>query len=252
MPSVSNPQRRACHYVVTLWRVLVDVGHLVLLLMRSSRALAAENLFLRKQLAMFQERQLKPHRANDSSRWVMAALSRWFDWRDALVVVKPDTLIRWHRKGFGLFWRHKSRPVGRPRLPEVVQQLIRTMAAENLTWGEERITNELQLKLGIRLASSTVRKYMSRRNRPAQDPNQRWLTPAVVDLYSQPRRDDRRQRFLHGSHGPVPYPLCIGRHGARSPPDSALRGDGSSHGRVDLAAIPSGTAGQPPVSFRHS
>jgi len=106
----------------------------------------------------------------------MAALSRWFDWRDALVVVKPDTIIRWHRKGFRLFWRRKSRPVGRPRLPEDLQQLIRAMAAENLTWGEERIANELKLKLGIRVAPSTVRKYMGRRNRPTQDPTQRWLT----------------------------------------------------------------------------
>jgi hypothetical protein len=66
------------------------------------------------------------------------------------VVVKPDTLIRWHRKGFRLFWRWKSRPVGRPRLPKDLQELIRKMAAENPTWGEERIAKELRLKLAIR------------------------------------------------------------------------------------------------------
>jgi transposase InsO family protein len=159
---------------VTLSQVLADFGRLALLLIRSPRTLAAENLFLRKQLAMFQEHQVKPHRANDATRWVMAALSLWFEWRDALVVVKPDTLIRWHRQGFRLFCRRKSRPVGRPRLPQELQQLIRTMAAENITWGQERIANELKVKLGIRVAPSTVRKYMNRSSRPAQDPALRW------------------------------------------------------------------------------
>ena len=68
--------------------------------MRSRRALAAENLFLRKQLALFQERKVKPRTADDATRWIMATLSRLFAWRDALWNVKPDTLIRWHRKGF--------------------------------------------------------------------------------------------------------------------------------------------------------
>ena len=81
----------------------------------------------------------------------MAAASRLFDWRMALVVVKPDTLIRWHRKGFGLFWRWKSKPTGRPRLPKDLRELIRRMAAENPSWGQERIANELTLKLGIRI-----------------------------------------------------------------------------------------------------
>jgi hypothetical protein len=111
----------------------------------------------------------------------MAVLSRWFDWRGALVIVKPDTLIRWHRKGFRLFWRRKSRPVGRPAIPKELRQLIRTMAAENITWGEERIANELQWKLGIRVAASTVRKYLNRGNSPEhRDPNQRWLTSCAI------------------------------------------------------------------------
>ena len=159
---------------MTLSQVLADFGRLALLLIRSPRTMAAENLFLRKQLAMFQEHQVKPHRANDATRWVMAALSLWFEWRDALVVVRPDRLIRWHRQEFRLFCRRKSRPVGGPRLPQELQQLIRTMAAENITWGEERIANELKVKFGIRVAPSTVRKYMNRSSRPAQDPAQCW------------------------------------------------------------------------------
>ena len=93
------------HLVRTAFRVLVDFLGLVVLTCRSRSALEAENLFLRKQLALFQERQTKPRRANDSTRWLMGFVSRWFDWRNALVVVKPETPIRWHRKGFRLFWR---------------------------------------------------------------------------------------------------------------------------------------------------
>jgi hypothetical protein len=70
--------------------------------------LVPENLFLRKQLALFQERKTKPRRADDSTRWLMATLSRFFPWRSALVNVKADTLTRWHRKGFLLFWRWKT------------------------------------------------------------------------------------------------------------------------------------------------
>ena len=76
--------------------------------------------------------RIKPRRADDSTRWMMAALSRLFNWRDALVAVQADTLIRWHRKGFRLFWRWKSKPTGRPRLPKNLQELIRTEAPDAL------------------------------------------------------------------------------------------------------------------------
>ncbi len=77
----------------------------------------------------------------------MATLSRMFPWRNVLLNVKPDTFIRWQRKGFRLFWRWKSKPTGRPCLPKDLRQLIREMAADNPIWGEERIANELKLKL---------------------------------------------------------------------------------------------------------
>jgi hypothetical protein len=107
----------------------------------------------------------------------MATLGRIFQWRNALVNVKPDTLIRWERKGFRLFWRWKSKPTGRPRLPENLRELIRQMAADNVSWGEERIANELKLKFGIRVSPRTVGKYL-RNGGPARTPNpkQRWLT----------------------------------------------------------------------------
>src|SRR5918996_6135163 len=106
------------HCLFTAMIVLLDLCRLVAFGLRSRRALAAENLFLRKQLALFQERKVKPQRADNATRWMMATLSRMFAWRDALWNVKPDTLIRWQRKGFRLFWQWKSRPTGRPRLPK--------------------------------------------------------------------------------------------------------------------------------------
>jgi hypothetical protein len=139
---------------------LIDLPRFVFLAAHARSALAAENLFLRKQLALFQERKVRPRRADDATRWMMASLSRMFQWRDALVKVKPDTLIHWHRKGFRLFWRWKSRPTGRPRLPKDLRELIQRMAAENPIWGEERIANELKLKLGIRVSPRSVEKYL--------------------------------------------------------------------------------------------
>src|SRR5215471_1098402 len=108
---------------------------------------------------------------------MMATLSRMLPWRDALLNVKASTLIRWHRQGFRLFWRWKSKPMGRPRLPRDLRRLIREMAAENATWGEERIANELKLKLGVRVSPRTVENYL-RDGGPARTPDakQRWLT----------------------------------------------------------------------------
>ena len=128
--------RTVGHCLRTILPVVADLLRLAVLMGRSRRGLAAENLFLRKQLALFQERKVRPRRADDSTRWMMATLSRMFQWRGALVNVKPDTLIRWHRKGFRLFWRWKSKPTGRPRLPKDLRELIRRMAAENPIWGE--------------------------------------------------------------------------------------------------------------------
>lgn len=142
--------------------LLQDAIRFLLLGTRSSAALKAENLFLRKQLALYLERKAKPRRANDATRLSLALLSRLFAWKDALVIVRPETLIRWHRKGFRLFWRHKSKPRGRPRIPADLRELISQMARSNPTWGEERIAAELLLKLGIRLSPRTIRRYLPR------------------------------------------------------------------------------------------
>jgi putative transposase len=145
------------------------------LFLRPRKSLEAEILFLRRQLALYRERGVKPKRVDAVTRVTLAFLSRWFDWRTALVVVRPETLIRWHRSGFRLFWRWKSRP-GRPRIPQELRELIRWMASENPLWGQERIANELLLKLGVRVSPRTVRKYLPRPvpGRPRGD--QRWST----------------------------------------------------------------------------
>jgi transposase InsO family protein len=155
--------------------IFIDVVMFCRLCLRSPAALAAENLFLRKQLGLYVERKTKSRRATDAVRFTLAQLSRFFDWRNVLTVVKPDTLIRWHRKGFRLFWKWKSRPIGRPRVPVKIQQLIIEMASSNVTWGEKRIAHELLLKLGIQISPRTVRRYMPRKPRP-QVPSQRWMT----------------------------------------------------------------------------
>jgi putative transposase len=132
--------------VKTIITLLGDLAAFFWLTLRPQSTLAAENLFLRKQLAMFQERKAKPRRPDTPIRIALVLLSRLFNWRDALVVVQPQTLVRWHRQGFRLFWRWKSRP-GRPPIPIELRQLIREMAMSNRSWGEERIANELLLKL---------------------------------------------------------------------------------------------------------
>jgi putative transposase len=139
-----------------------DAWRFLLLCLRPSPALVAENLFLRKQLALYQERHVKPRRATNGTRFALVWLARWFDWRHALAVVQPETFTRWHRQGSRLFWRWKSRP-GRPTIPPELQTLIRQMTRDNPTWGQERLANELLLKLGLRVSPRTVRKYMPKR-----------------------------------------------------------------------------------------
>ena len=138
--------------------LIEDAFRWLLLLFRTAESLRTENLFLRRQLALYIERGVQPHRVDAATRISLALLARRFDWRGALVVVRPATMIRWHRAGWRLLWRMKSRP-GRPLIPMELRELIRRMARENVLWGEERIANGLLLKLGIRISPRTVRKY---------------------------------------------------------------------------------------------
>ena len=143
-----------------LWLyVLADLFRLVVLGFRSQSSLAAENLFLRKQLGFYQERKIKPRRTSHPAQVTLVLLSRWFNWRSALTVVMPKTFIGWQRKRSQLFWRNKCQ-AGRPQIPPDLLRLIRKMARENPSWGQERIANELLVKLGLRVSPRTIRKYL--------------------------------------------------------------------------------------------
>jgi putative transposase len=158
--------------------LFADMLRFLVLTLRSRNSLAAENPFLRKQLAFYQERRIKPRRISHSAGLTLVWLSRWFDWKCALTVVTPKTFIAWRGKSFQLFWRRKCQS-GRPRISPELQHLIRQMARENSSWGPQRIANELLLKLGLRVSSRTVRKYLPKLpsapgGKPRRD--QRWST----------------------------------------------------------------------------
>jgi putative transposase len=142
----------------------------LLSLLKSQRALALENLALRHQLAILHRTAPAKPRIHPFDRAVWVWLSRVFDeWREALVVVKPPTVVRWHRAAFGWFWRRKSRG-GRPaKAPDIVR-LIKAISRANPLWGAPRIQGELA-KLGIDVAKSTVEKYMARWREP---PSPNW------------------------------------------------------------------------------
>jgi len=143
-------------------------------LFRTRAALLLEILALRHQLSVLQ-RSVKKPKLNRFDRMLWAWLcGAWAAWRSALRIVKPDTVIAWHRKGFRLFWTWKIRrgQPGRPPVPMEVRKLIRQMSRDNALWGAPRIQGEL-LKLGIDVGETSVSKYMVRRRNP---PSQTWRT----------------------------------------------------------------------------
>jgi hypothetical protein len=149
-----------------LWAIAAAVRPKVLLI--------ADNLCLRQQLLVLQRRMPRP-RLKDADRrfWVLAC--RWFvGWRASVLIVKPETVLRWHRHGWRTYWRRRSRREGkagrRPIAPEL-RTLIRRMAIENRLWGQRRIQAELA-RLGFKVSARTVAKYMHRA--PYRGPSSRW------------------------------------------------------------------------------
>ncbi len=144
-------------------------------LARTRSELIAENALLRQQLIVLRRSVGRP-RLHRDDRVLLLALARLTDrWRDALHLVSPETLLRWHRDLFKILWRRKSRSRGQPkRLPTEVVTLIQAMTKDNVLWGAERIRGEL-LKLGIRVSKRTIQKYM-RHVRPPGKRGQSWNT----------------------------------------------------------------------------
>jgi putative transposase len=141
---------------------------------RSRSDTALEVLALRQQIAVLKRKRPRPT-LNSRDRLFWTTLRRfWSRWRDVLVIVKPDTVIGWHRAGFQLFWRWRSRPRGgRPKISDEIRGLIRRLAEENPEWGAPNIHGELQ-KLGFVVCERSVARYL-RRIRRRGDSSKRWL-----------------------------------------------------------------------------
>jgi hypothetical protein len=153
---------------------LILVLHVVVSPLKTKARLEAEIIMLRHQLNVMRRRVPSKPRLAVADRLLFVWLYRLFpSVLNAIAVVQPETIIRWHRTGFRLYWRWKSRSRGgRPRVPVEIRQLIREMSLANRLWGAPRIHGEL-LKLGIEVAQSTVAKYMARSGRGR---SQSWKT----------------------------------------------------------------------------
>lgn len=141
-------------------------------LFRTRHNLAFENLLLRQQLAVLKEKGARPQLSQaDRSFWVLIS-KIWPRWRDSLHIVKPETVVRWHREGFRRHWAKKCKKKGRPVLDPQIRDLVTRMSQANPQWGAPRIHGEL-LKLGITVSQTTVAKYLVRDRKP---PSQTWRT----------------------------------------------------------------------------
>src|SRR3979411_1706562 len=159
---------------------------------KSKLQLEAENTLLRHQLIVLRRRLHGRVRFTNNDRWFLVQLYRWFpSVLKAITIIRPETLVRWHRAGFRRYWRWKSRPLGgRPQIDAELRVLIRRMSVDNPLWGAPRIHGEL-LKLGFEVAQSSVAKYMVKRYGP---PSQGWCTflsnhapdIAAMDLFVVP------------------------------------------------------------------
>src|ERR1700726_2222733 len=141
---------------------------------KSKLRLVAENAVLRHQLIVLRRRRPGRVRLTNHDRWFLIHLYRWFpSILQVLTLIRPETLVRWHRAGFRYYWRWKSRPLGgRPQIDTELRALIRRMSMENPLWGAPRIHGEL-LMLGFEVAQSSAAKYMVKRRGP---PSQGWRT----------------------------------------------------------------------------
>jgi hypothetical protein len=175
--------------MIALIHLLLD---LLAFSLRSKVSLAAENAALRQQVIVLRRNLRGRVRLSNGDRLFFVWLYRLFpSISRAMLIIRPDTLVRWQRAGFRCYWRWKSRVcIGRPRVDHELRALIRRMSAENPFWGAPRIHGEL-LKLGFEAAQSTVAKYMVKRRGP---PSQTWRTflrnhapdIAAVDLFVVP------------------------------------------------------------------
>jgi len=189
---------------------------LLFLLLGGHRTVILENLALRQQLAIYKRNSKRPKLA-PRDRWFWVVLSRaWKGWRQALVVVHPDTVVRWHRACFRRYWARlsASRKAGRPGTSMEIRNLVRRMATENPLWRAPRIHGEL-LKLGITISERTVSRILRTVQRP---PSQTWKTflnnhideIVSIDFFTVPTVE-------------LPRAVRLSRAGAQTPPRASFR-----------------------------
>jgi putative transposase len=167
--------------------LLIVIGHALALAFRGPRELVLENMALRQQLTALRRTTKRPHlQTRDRLFWIALARS-WRNWRTALVLVQPDTVVRWHRDWLRRRWTRRSKPRldGRPPINPQIRVLVREMATANLLWGAPRIHGELRI-LGIDVSERTVSRLLQRCPRP---PSQTWRTFLANHLASAASMD---------------------------------------------------------------
>lgn len=204
----------------------------ILACFRSRASLVAENVCLRQQLLVLQRRQPRP-RMRDADRrfWVLAC--RWFAaWRGSLLIVKPETVLRWHRRGWRAYWRWRSRPrgkVGRRPISAELRVLIQRMATENPLWGQRRIYAELR-RLGFRVSARTVAKYMPRPHDRGPSPGWRaFLKQNASAIWACDFLCVQTIFLLQDA-------VCVLHYRSRQPGSAPRPGDAPSHGRMGSPA----------------
>jgi len=201
---------------------------------RSHERLKAEILILRHQLNILHRKAPKRLRLSRGDRALFVWLYRRFpDIGNATAIVRPETIIRWHRMGFRAWWRWKSHnPGGRPGIDQEPRDLVRRMCKENPLWGAPRIHGEL-LKLGFNVAQSTVSKYMLKRARST--------VSRMEDFSPQPRRRHCIRGFPHRSDAGIRTTVRVCHLGARTPSPSMDRrhdqSDGGMAGPPDYRSL---------------
>ena len=197
--------------------------------LRTRTELTLENLALRQQLALLRRQSKRPQFGRlDRLLWMWLS-NQWAGWREALHVVRPETVIRWHRQGFRTFWTWKSRRgrTGRPPVASELADLVRTMARANPRWGAPRIHGEL-LKLGLDVSQRTVARLMLRRPKPPSSD--------LANVPSEPPRRPRLRRLLRRTDRDLPGALRVRAPAASSPSGHPLQRDRFPHRRLDRPA----------------
>ena len=202
----------------------------------SQKSLLLENLALRQQLSVMKRRHPRPRlELLDRLFWLIVRRC-WSGWKQALLVVTPETVVRWHRAGFRWYWMLISKVrkrLGRRAISQEVRDLIFQMVTENPSWGAPRIHGEL-LMLGFDVSERTISRWMKRAQRNP-DPAKRWIT-----FLRNHKEAIARDGFLHRSHGHLRPALLLLYHQARRPTHSALQRHQTSHNAVDHPTVAGG------------